>query len=92
MPMEAPSHPARLSPGKKLQFGKLYLQIAARWLIMVSGKHKRELDDWVQQNNRCPPKNENFTDFESSEASKFMQSGSLSQILHFNVCPTSLKC
>lgn len=38
--MEAPSHPPRLSTGKKLWFGKLDLQIAARWLIMVSGEHK----------------------------------------------------
>lgn len=38
--MEAPSRPRRLSTGKKLWFGKLNLQIAARWLIMVSGEHK----------------------------------------------------
>lgn len=38
--MEAPGHPPRLSTGKKLRFGKLNLQIAARWLIMVSGEHK----------------------------------------------------
>jgi len=38
--MEAPSRPPRLSTGKKLWFGKLNLQIVARWLIMVSGEHK----------------------------------------------------
>lgn len=38
--MEAPGHLPRLSTGKKLWFGKLNLQIAARWLIMVSGEHK----------------------------------------------------
>lgn len=38
--MEAPGHPPRLSTGKKLLFGKLNLQIDARWLILVSGEHK----------------------------------------------------
>lgn len=34
--MEAPSRPFRFSTGKKLWFGKLNLQIATRWFIMVS--------------------------------------------------------
>lgn len=38
--MEAPGHLPRLSTGKKLRFGNLNLQIAARWLITVSGEHK----------------------------------------------------